>query len=46
MHVLGVLGGEMEKQCLKDNKRLKTQTQEIAEVLMDKTFLFSLSFVI
>lgn len=45
MYVPSALEGEMEK-YLKDNKRLKTQIQEIAKVQMDVSFLFSLSFVI
>lgn len=45
MYVPSALEVEMEK-YLKDNKRLKTQIQEIAKVQMDVSFLFSLSFVI
>lgn len=45
MYVPSALEGEMEK-YLEDNKRLKTQIQEIAKVQMDVSFLFSLSFVI
>lgn len=39
MYVLGALGGEMENDTLKTT-RLKTQIQEIAEVLRDVTFQF------
>lgn len=44
MYVLGALRGETiyiwGKWHLKDNKWLKTQTQELAEVLMDTIFCF------